>query len=52
MKPSTIVFIPTAVMSICSLAALYADHIFLGVAAFVLSAIAYALVMTLEEAGK
>ena len=52
MKPSTIVFIPAAVMSICALAAAYAGFMFLAVAAIFLAALAYGLVLSLEEAGK
>jgi len=52
MKPSTIVFIPAAVMSICALAAAYAGFMFLAVAAIVLAGLAYRLVLSLEEAGK
>jgi hypothetical protein len=50
--PSTIVFIPTAAMSICSLAAAYTGHFFLACAAIFLSGLAFRLVLSLEEAGK
>jgi len=52
MKPSTIVFILSALMSICALAAAYAGFMFLACAAMSLSALAYGLVLSLEEAGK
>lgn len=52
MKASTIVFIPTATMSICALAAAYAGFMFLACAAIVIAGLGFGLVMTLEEAGK
>jgi hypothetical protein len=52
MKASTIVFIPTATMSICALAAAYAGFMYLATAAIVIAGLAFRLVLSLEEAGK
>jgi hypothetical protein len=52
MKPSLIVFIPTACMSVCFLAALFAGQPLLACAAFLIMCLGYGLVLTLEESGK
>ncbi len=52
MKPSLIVFIPVAAMSVCSVAALYAGQPLLAAAATTLTALGYWLVLALEGAGK
>ena len=52
MKPSLLVFVPVAAMSVCSVAALYAGLFFLSAAAITLTALGYRLVLALEEAGK
>jgi len=52
MKPSLIVFIPTACMSVCFLAALFAGYPLLAGAAFLIMFLGYSLVLSLEEAGK
>jgi hypothetical protein len=52
MKPSLIVFIPTAAMSVCFLAALFAGQALLSAAALLIMFLGYGLVLTLEEAGK
>lgn len=52
MKPSLLVFLPVATMSVCSVAALYAGLFFLSAAATVLAGLGYWLVLALEEAGK
>jgi hypothetical protein len=52
MKPSLIVFIPTAAMSICFLLSLFAGQILLASAALLITGLGYGLVLTLEESGK
>lgn len=52
MKPSLIVFIPTAAMSICFLLALFAGQALLAGAAFLIMFLGYRLVLSLEESGK
>jgi hypothetical protein len=52
MKPSLIIFVPVAAMSVCSVAALYAGLFFLSAAATVLAGLGYWLVLALEEIGK
>jgi hypothetical protein len=52
MKPSLIVFIPTACMSFCFLLALFNGFPLLAGAAFLIMFLGYKLVLSLEEAGK
>jgi len=52
MKPSNIVFIPTAAMSCCAVLGLYAGHILLAVSALLITCLGCLLVCTLEEAGE
>jgi hypothetical protein len=52
MKPSLIVFIPTAGMSIAFLLALFNGFPLLAGAAFLIMFLGYLLVLSLEEAGK
>jgi len=52
MKPSLIVFIPTACMSFCFLLSLMYGFPLLAGAAFLIMFLGYRLVLSLEEAGK